>query len=672
MPRIRQLPPDVVTKIAAGEVIERPASVVKELLENSIDAGATRIDIDLDAGGTELIRVVDDGCGIDPDDLALAFAQHATSKLNTADDLFQIGTMGFRGEALSSIAGVGQITLQSRTHTAASGCEVRCDGGALTAAKPWNGSPGTRIEVRHLFYNVPVRKKFLKSVGTELGHVCETVTRLALAHPTLHLTLRHNNRLVYDIPASAGLLDRVALFFTGEVRDALYELDSGDGPMRLTGFVADPKSDRGNAKLQYLFVNGRWFRDRSLAHALQESFRGLLMSGRYAIGFLFLRIPPDKVDVNVHPTKSEVRFQENSLVYSLVRSTIKHRLLKENLVPHLTVPQGQESGVASQESGDSGVGLFTSPRRELAEQTLAPWERGERADPFWRTPAGLPTPTLRQEAFAPREEPTPPAPLPEGKGEEEASEPRVSSSGYSVISPRDTRSSTVGDAREAFPPPLREEGPRRDRIDAPPASEARPAETKETPSSGSAAFQLHDSYLVLETPEGMLVIDQHALHERILFEQLRRRIRAGQLEVQRLLIPEPIDLPADQAALVLEAADALAQLGLEVSDFGGSTILLSSYPTLLGRKAPHVILRSVIDHIVTQERAPTKEALLHLLMATMACKAAVKAGDKLSGDEISYLLHLRAMAEDSHHCPHGRPTSLLFSRAELDKQFRRT
>ncbi len=668
MSRIRQLPPDVVTKIAAGEVIERPASVVKELLENSIDAGATRIDIDLDAGGTELIRVVDDGCGIDPDDLALAFSQHATSKLETADDLFRIGTMGFRGEALSSIAGIGQITLQSRTHTAASGCEVKCDGGALTEPRPWNGSPGTRLEVRHLFYNVPVRKKFLKSVATELGHVCETVTRLALAHPTLHITLRHNNRLVYDIPRSAGLLDRIALFFTGEVRDALYELDSGEGPMRLWGFVADPKCERGNSKLQYLFVNGRWFRDRSLSHALQESFRGLLMSQRYAVGFLFLTIPPDKVDVNVHPTKSEVRFQENSLVYSLVRSTIKHRLLKENLVPHLTVPQGEEVGVPEQVPPVPVPTLFTSPRRELAEQTLAPWERGEIADPFWRTPA----------VVLVRGEPLPPTPSPKkGGGESENTETQNLTS--PVLSPSLLRGG-VGEGLLAEPSHIPQQpappfsvGPSGTNGVAPPGPTLNgvQAETQEKGTS-SSAFQLHDSYLVLETSEGMLVIDQHALHERILFEQLRRRIRAGQLEIQRLLIPEPIDLPAEQAALVLEAAEALAQLGLEVSDFGGNTILLSSYPTLLGRKAPHVILRGVIDHIVTQERAPTKEALLHLLMATMACKAAVKAGDKLSTEEITYLLHLRTMAEDSHHCPHGRPTSLLFSRQELDKQFRRT
>lgn len=740
MPRIRQLPPDVVNKIAAGEVIERPASVVKELLENSIDAGATRIDIDLDAGGTELIRVVDNGCGIEPDDLGLAFSQHATSKLTTAEDLFQIGTMGFRGEALASISGVGQITLQSRTHTAASGCEVKCDGDGISDPRPWNGAPGTRMEVRHLFYNVPVRKKFLKSVATELGHVCETVTRLALAHPTLHITLRHNSRLVYDIPASAGLLDRIALFFTGEVRDALYEIDSGDGPMRLKGYIADPKCDRGNSKLQYLFVNGRWFRDRSLSHALQESYRGLLMSGRYTIGFLFLTLPPDKLDVNVHPTKSEVRFQENSLVYSLVRATIKNRLLKENLIPHLTVPQGIEDGGALLEEPEPKVetpSLFTSPRRELAEQTLAPWELGAAADPFWRTPTGVqvreaPAQTSSGASVARAPEPARPSaphrPAPTQSFGPSLFASRVTEPPSRPVAPR---AEVIDAPRERFvpsvPPPVRpleereaeelseqetnsgtladdtgseeeyagaslepvsggDESPSEAEPSVPyqetqpselPQPVGRDASAGAAPAAGvsppaSTAIQLHDSYLVIETPDGMLVIDQHALHERILFEQLRRRIRAGQLEIQRLLIPEPIDLPAEQAALVLEAAEPLAELGLEVSDFGGNTILLSSYPTLLGRKAPHVILRGVIDHIVTQERAPTKEALLHLLMATMACKAAVKAGDKLSAEEITYLLHLREMAEDSHHCPHGRPTSLLFSRAELDKQFRRT
>ncbi|MBN9519546.1 DNA mismatch repair endonuclease MutL [bacterium] len=642
MPRIHQLPSHVVTKIAAGEVIERPSSVVKELVENAIDAGSTRIDIDLEAGGTELIRVADDGCGIEPDDLPLAFAQHATSKLRSADDLFAIDTMGFRGEALASIAGVGKVTLQSRPPALASGSELRSDGGDLSPIRPWNGSPGTRIEVRHLFYNVPVRKKFLKSVATELGHVCETVTRLALGNPTLHLVLRHNGKLVYEVPASAGLADRIGLFFGGEVRDALYEVDSGPGRQRLVGFIADPKCDRGNAKLQYLFVNGRWFRDRSLGHALQESYRGLLMTGRYAVGFLFLTVPPDSLDVNVHPTKAEVRFQENSLIYSLVRATVKNRLLRENLVPHIAPPTG-ETDIERREAGDGRQetpepGLF-SPRQAIAERTVAPWEmpapapwRAEVvapvADPF----AGLVRPT----GPAPRLPIPSPEPLPQLEPEAEP-EPVPVSSGLTTT--------------------------------APPEPTATPAPFP-LPAPGTA-LQVHDAYLVLETPDGMLVIDQHALHERILFEQFRRRIREGKLEVQRLLIPEPIDLPAEQAALVLEAADALRELGLEVSDFGGNTVLLSSYPTLLGRRPAHEIFQGVVDYLLTKERPPTRDALLHDLTATMACKAAVKAGDRLTPEEISYLLHLRQLAEDSHHCPHGRPTSLRFTRQELDKQFGR-
>ena len=611
MPRIHQLSPQVVTRIAAGEVIERPASVVKELLENSVDAGATRIDVELEQGGTELIRVADDGCGIVADDLPLALASHATSKLTTADDLFAITSMGFRGEALASIGGVAQVLLQSRPRDQQTGAELRCDGGALTAVRPWGGAPGTRVEVRHLFHTVPVRKKFLKSIPTELGHACETITRLALANPGLHLTLKHNGRLVYEVPASATLTDRVALFFGGEVRDALYAIDSGPGAVRLTGFVADPACDRGNPKLQYLFVNGRWFRDRSLGHALQESYRGLLMTGRYAVGFLFLTVPPDTVDVNVHPTKAEVRFRENSLLYSLVRATVKTRLMKENLVPRLQAPTEQESGVRSQESDRTwdlrpparpiSEGLF-SPRREAAERTVAPWE----LPPLNRPTSLLPSP-------------------PRGEGDQ-APEPT------------------------ATPEP------------APFALPSLPA---------GSALQVHDAYLVLETPDGMLVIDQHALHERILYEQLRRRVRDGKLEVQRLLIPEPIDLPAEQAAAVLDAKDELAELGLEVTDFGGNTVLLSSYPTLLARRAPHEVLRGVIDSLVTRDRPPTREALLDHLLATMACKAAVKAGDRLTPEEIAHLLHLRQLADDSHHCPHGRPTSLLFSRHDLDRQFRR-
>ena len=564
MPRIKQLPPSVITKIAAGEVIERPASVVKELLENSIDAGSTRIEIDLEQGGTELIRVVDDGGGIDPDDLQLAFASHATSKLTDAEDLFRIGTMGFRGEALASIGGVARVTLQSRRKGQETGTEIACNGGELSEIRPWNGAQGTRIEVRHLFFNVPVRKKFLKTHGTELGHVVEIVQRIALAHPTLHLVLRHNDRQVLEVPASASLPDRIGLFFGNEVREKLYFIDAEQGAVKLTGFIADPSCEKGNAKLQYLFLNGRWIRDRSLGHALQEAYRGLLMTGRYPVAFLFITLPPDAVDVNVHPTKSEVRFRDAQVMYHLVRGAVKERLNAQNLVPRLHLPPESPNAIPN---GVEEASIFDNSS-ELA------------------------TPT-------------------------------VIHSSQSVIR------------------------------------------------NASRAIQIHDSYLIVETPSGMLVIDQHALHERILFEQLRQRIRDGQLEVQRLLIPEPIDLPAEQAANVLEAREDLRQIGLEVEDFGGGTVLLASYPALLGRISPVDIFKSAVDGLMNRERAPNKEQMLHNLLATMACKAAVKAGDPLTAEEITHLMELRDIAEDSHHCPHGRPTSLTFSKHELEKQFRR-
>src|SRR5437763_3088962 len=337
MPRINQLPHTVITKIAAGEVIERPASVVKELLENSVDAGSRRIDIDVDAGGADAIRVVDDGCGIDPDDLPLAFASHATSKLRDADDLFRIGTLGFRGEALASISGVAQVTLQSRPPERPDGAELTCHGGQLSPVKTWNGSPGTRIEVRHLFYNTPVRRKFLRTTATEIGHISEMFTRLALAQPRLHLTLRHNAKVVYEVPATTGLLERIGLFFGKEIGAKLIAVDGQPGLVSLRGFIADPACERGTAKMQYLFVNGRWIRDRSLGHAVQEAYRGLLMTGRYAVAFLFLELPPDQVDVNVHPTKVEVRFRDSQALHHLVFTTIRAKLNALDLTARLRV-----------------------------------------------------------------------------------------------------------------------------------------------------------------------------------------------------------------------------------------------------------------------------------------------------------------------------------------------
>jgi DNA mismatch repair protein MutL len=593
MPRIHQLPASVVTKIAAGEVIERPASVIKELLENSVDAGATRIDIDVEQGGAELIRLVDNGCGIEPEDMPLAFASHATSKLATADDLFHVCTLGFRGEALASIGGVAQVTLQSRVAGRTTGAEITCHGGELSAVRAWNGSHGTRIEVRHLFFNTPVRRKFLRTAATEIGHISEAVSRLALARPDLHISLRHNGKLAHEVPATVALLDRIALFFGGEVRDALYALEAKQGDVLLRGFIGNPSCERGNAKLQYLFVNGRWVRDRSLSHALQEAYRGLVMTGRYPVAFLFLEMPPDQVDVNVHPTKAEVRFRDNQALHHLVFAALKDRLRRENLTPRLEVPPAL-GGVQR-----LGGTLQAAPLPE------PPWSL---------TAAPLPGPNLPFGSL-------PPVPL-----------------------------------SQAHPSP-----------DTGMATQ----ETVLPPPGSFKAIQLYDTYLVLETPEGMLVIDQHALHERILFEQLRQRVRSGPLESQRLLIPEPVQLTADQAARTLEERDALHELGLGVEDFGGGTVLLTSYPAILGRRSPQAILKAIVDHLVSKERLPTRDALLNDLLSLMACHAAVRAGDRLTPEEIAALVEQRALADDTHHCPHGRPTALLFSRQELERQFRR-
>jgi DNA mismatch repair protein MutL len=386
-------------------------------------------------------------------------------------------------------------------------------------------------------------------------------------------------------------VDRIGLFFGKEIREALIEVHGEQGPVTLTGFVADPACDRGNAKLQYLFVNGRCVRDRSLGHALQEAFRGLLMTGRYAIGFLFLRLPPDQVDVNVHPTKSEVRFRDSQTLYHLVRACVKRALTAKNLVPRLQAPE-----------------LPEAPRYEFPPSGMFP--------PAWAA------------------EPDRPAP---------------------VVGLGDPGASTAG----VNPP-----------VAAAPAPAA-PAPGSPISSGSTRAIQIHDAYLVVETPDGMLVVDQHALHERILYEQLRRRVREGKLEAQRLLIPEPIDLPMEQAAAVLDARPQLAELGLDVEDFGGGTVAVSGYPALLGRVPVAEIFRGVADALAARDRPPTRDQLFEHLLATMACKAAVKAGDRLSPEEIDHLMRLRPTVEDSHHCPHGRPTSLVFSRQELDKQFKR-
>jgi DNA mismatch repair protein MutL len=611
MARIRQLDPTLVNQIAAGEVIERPGSVVKELLENAVDAGATQIDVEIEQGGVELIRVVDDGCGIEADDLPLALRSHATSKVASSDDLETIRTLGFRGEALASIGSVAQVTLQSRTREAEVGAQLTCDGGRLGEVTVWNGRPGTRIEVRHLFFNLPARRKFLKTIATEVGHVNEAVIRQSLGFPHLGIKLTHNERDVYEVAANAPLEERITRFFGEEVGKKLVPVEGTQGPVRLTGLVAEPSVNRGNARVQYFFVNGRCVRDRTLGHALQEGMHGLLMVGRYALGFLYLEMPPELVDVNVHPTKAEVRFRDGQGLHHLVRTAVRAALHGRPLQSSFSLPPSTASGGGQwslRASPPPSPALFNSPIVSQAPPL---------STPTW-TPIVTPPPS-RSEPF------------------ESAAPP-----GEATVTERA--------APEAVPPATF---------------------LQEAASGPAKALQFHDSYIVVEEGPGMLVIDQHALHERILYEQLRDRLRSGDLEVQRLLVPEPVDLPADQLDVALAHQAELAKIGLEIQPFGGTTVLVSSYPAMLARCRPAALLRTAVEHLAAAGELPRVEQLLDHLLRLMACHSAIKAGDRLTPAEMDALLAQRHLVADSHHCPHGRPTSLFFSKHDLDRQFER-
>jgi DNA mismatch repair protein MutL len=624
MSEIRQLPPSVVNKIAAGEVVERPASAVKELMENAVDAGATRIDVTVEQGGIELVRVSDDGSGISAAQLLLAVASHATSKIVDADDLFRVSTLGFRGEALASIAEVSQLVLRSREPSAQAGAELEVVGGRATGPNPCGCAPGTTVEVRRLFYNTPVRRKFLRSTQTEMGHSTEAFTRVALAYPGVHCTLVHNERSVYDLPPVADWRDRIAAFFGHDLAADLIEVKSADEGVELAGFVASPSHSRSNPRLQYLFLNGRAIRDRSLGHALSEAFRGLLLTGRYPIAFLRIAMPADMVDVNVHPTKLEVRFQESGRLYGQLLGTLRTKFLTTDLTARLQPVRGEAESAVDPLAADE-------MRRQLVD-----WAKGQLGE----SAAG--------ESF-PAEEPG---------GQARFHEPWNRPRAPLELSTLDRRWQPVAGPGDKESP---HEAEVHRRVDA-----------QQRPARPVNALQLHDRYLITESDDGMVVIDQHALHERILYEHLREKVLAGALESQSLLVPEPVDLSPAEAAAALDGRDVLAQLGVSIEPFGGDTVLVASYPAMLANFRPAEVLRELVDQLLSGGKAPDRRDVLDSLLHMISCKAAIKAGDRLTPDEIAALLEQRHLARDAHHCPHGRPTALFFSREELDRQFKRT
>ncbi len=637
MPKIEPLSASVVNKIAAGEVVERPASVVKELLENAIDSGATRIDVEIEQGGCELVRVVDDGCGIAADELTLAVSSHATSKIRSAEDLFRVGTLGFRGEALASIAEVSRLRLRSRAETSDAAAEIEVVGGQASPVTPSAAPRGTVVEVRNLFFNTPVRRKFLRSAQTEMGHATEAFVRLALAQRAVHFALRHNGRLVHEVPPSANWAERIGQFFGREVADQLIWVESHDDAVRLTGYVAHPSQNRGSARMQYLFLNGRVIRDRSLQHALLEAYRGLLLSGRYPICFLRFDMPPELVDVNVHPTKLEVRFQDGSRLYSQLLGTLRTKFLTTDLNNRLDTAAAKASVAAECTDGNGGTANEDALRRQLVDWVAQQSDVAGAKDDASERPSLEDRDVFERDAGEAR------APL------ELNRVPRR----WENLKP-------------AAPPPRLVQAPPRI---APGEATAAPLPMTERP---IPALQVHDRYLIAESDEGVVVIDQHALHERILYEELRQQVLAGPLERQCLLVPAPVDLAAEEAAAVLEHREDLERLGMTVEPFGGDTVLVSSYPAIMAKHDPAELLRTLVEVLVSKARSPEPRDLVDDVLHMVACKAAIKAGDRLSPEEVIALVQKRHLVQDTHHCPHGRPTALVLTREELDKQFLRT
>jgi DNA mismatch repair protein MutL len=608
--RIQQLSPSLVNRIAAGEVIERPAAVVKELVENSIDAGATEITVEVEDGGRELIRVIDNGSGIGPDDLPLAFASHATSKLSEDDDLFRISTMGFRGEALASIGSVSHARMLSRVTDSDAAGEIFNRGGIITEVQAAAGNVGTTIEVRNLFFNTPARRKFVKGVSTEFGHISEMLLRLALPHPLISFKLLHNGRASVNLPATTEQ-ERLLAAWPEEFHEQRLPVDARDAELRLHGIIGLPELARPTARYQYLYLNGRMIRDRFIQHALREAYRGLTEPGRHPAAILLLRIPPQDVDVNVHPTKAEVRFRDGGRIHGLVLSAVREVLLGNDLTPSAVPMRADDQ----------------PPRQDMREK-LADFFRQAPAN-FNSTPANLNAAPLPRFGFAP----TTPLPL--------------------------------AASHSDFSNPSAPQVPLPDR----PNPDAAPVDNGAKP---QAAIQLHNSYLVAQSDDGMVIIDQHALHERIMYEELLTRLGRGTLEAQRLLIPHPVNVSGAQAALLEQIQPLLQRLGIEVSPFGPGSVAVHSFPSFLEKLDPGVFVRELLERGEQELLDLHEEELLHEVLDMMACKAAVKAGDPLTPPEIEALLARRELIERSSNCPHGRPTTLRLSLRDLEKQFKRT
>jgi DNA mismatch repair protein MutL len=599
--RIALLPEVVRNQIAAGEVIERPASVVKELVENALDAGASEVRVDLEEGGVKLVRVSDNGCGMGAEDLAMAFQAHATSKLQTPEDLDHIASLGFRGEALASMGSVARCTILSRPAEQTTGATVQNVGGKLSEVREAGGAVGTSIEVRDLFFNTPARRRFLKRTSTELSRCLDVVQRAALAHMGVGFVVTHGGKRVFDIEADMDLLARIRRTFGAELAEGLVPVEAADGMTHLMGYVAPPRFSRRDTARQMWFLNGRPMRDKVLTRVLRDSYRGFLEEGRQPVAFLQLSIEPAQVDVNVHPAKTEVRLRDSRRLFGF-------------LVHHL------REAVRQTDMATPGESMLLSMQR-----------RENREDP---AQAALPNP----------------GPLP---GQLQTSAPQT---GFEVHEVAGRALSDVIPSPAPASPSELEEGRR---------------QWTEGDDLRGPFLQIARTYLVRAMPDGFEIIDQHALHERTTFEELRQDVRENNVEVQKFLVPELVELSRADVELLSGHMESLTPIGLELAVFGPSTVAVHGIPARLRNPDVEGVVRDLVDVLGRTGKAPGAEDVIEEVLHSSACRSSVMAGDALTEDEIRSLLIRASALETDQTCPHSRPTKVRFKLPDLERAFHR-
>lgn len=621
---IRQLSETMINQIAAGEVIERPASVVKELVENALDAGASRVEIVTAGGGLNLIRVTDDGSGIPEKELALAIARHCTSKL--AEDIHDIRSLGFRGEALPSIGSVARLSIRSRTASGDSAAEIGIEGGRVSAVKPAAANRGTTVEVRDLFFATPARLKFMKGERAESTATNDVVKRIAIAFPAVRFTLAGSDRSTLELPATddsaEGSLRRVAQVMGAEFPDNSIAIDASRDGVHLTGHVSIPSFTRANALQQYAYVNGRPVRDKLIAGAIRGAFADVLPRDRHAVTVLFLTLDPATVDVNVHPAKADVRFRDPGLVRGLIVGTIREALAN--------------AGIRAATSG--AAGMMATFRPGAASYAHAGPANGHRSYDATYRPSG-------SGGFDPSRSPQ--RPLDMGHGEARAQRNGFADSDQAAF---DAGPLASADAR---------------------AGVAEPTETLLGTALGAARAQVHENYIVAQTRDSLVIVDQHAAHERLVYEALKNALHSRAVPSQMLLLPEIVDLPEEDAERLAMHSETLARFGLGIERFGPGAVAVRETPSMLGETNVQQLVRDLADEIADNDTVETLKERLDKIAATMACHGSVRSGRLLKPEEMNALLRQMEATPGSGTCNHGRPTYIELKLADIERLFGR-